>query len=346
MPRHLIAVSPGEAKLEDVSIGQLGPTEIAIDLSLSAEKHGTTLPTFTSERSQQEETFDPETRLFLDGADSHSPERFPFALGNMGVGVVREVGDQTERFAVGDRVYGYLPIGETVIADETDRIWHAPADIGDEALVSVDPATVGVLATRYGDVRIGDHVAIFGLGAIGLMTVQLCVDAGALHVIGIDPISARRSLATEYGATATYDPTAIDVGRHITESIDNEGVDVTIETSGVYAALQDAIRTTRYAGRIVPVSFYHGEISALDLAKEWHFNRQEMISGARVESEPYRDHPRWDRDRVYECVLSLFEQQRLDAENLVTTVSLDAAPEAYAELAADPTNCLKLAVEY
>ena len=67
-----------------------------------------------------------------------------------------------------------------------------------------------------------------------------------------------------------------------------------IETSGNHGALHHTIRGTRYGGTIVPVAWYHGGAQALDLGEEWHFNRQTMVSGARLESVPYRDHPRWD----------------------------------------------------
>ena len=68
---------------------------------------------------------------------------------------------------------------------------------------------------------------------------------------------------------------------------------------------------------IVPVAWYHGDAVGLQLGEEWHFNRQTLVSGARLESVPYRDHPRWDPDRVERTVLELFAKGGLTTEDLL-----------------------------
>ena len=342
MSHALYAVEEHQAELRPESQDELRDDQLRIELELSAEKHGTTLPTFTGHR--QHETFDRDLRLFVDAETVTDP--FPFQLGNMGVGSVIEIGASVERFSVGDRVFGYLPHAETVVASEDDRVWLAPNGVPNELLVCTDPVTVALLSTRYGRVSLGDRVAVFGLGAIGLFTVQTCRLTGAMPVIGIDPIPERRALAETFGADATLDPTEIDAGRTLKEMTDGAGIDVALEISGSYEALHHAIRGTAYGGNVVPVSFYHGDPEALDLSKEWHFNRQTMIAGARVESEPYHDHPRWDRERVYDTVFECFERGRLTADGILNTVSLEEAPAAYDRLAENPTDCLKLAIEY
>jgi threonine dehydrogenase-like Zn-dependent dehydrogenase len=344
MPRALYATDENQAELRTEAPPSLAADELRVELTLSAEKHGTTLPTFTGEREQTRQ-FDPDLELFVE-ADEEQPDPFPYRLGNMGVGEVTETGSDVELFGVGDRVFGYLPHAETCVVGEDDRLWPAPDGVPDELLVCTDPATVALLSARYGRVGLGDRVAVFGLGAIGLFTVQTCRLAGGMPVIGVDPVPERRALAESFGARETLDPTAVDAGRRLTEVTGDTGVDVALEVSGSYDALHHAIRGTTYGGTVVPVSFYHGDPEGLDLSEEWHFNRHTMVAGARVESEPYRDHPRWDRDRVYETVFDCFEGGRLSAEGVLTTVSLDEAPAAYDRLAADSTDCLKLAVRY
>lgn len=343
MTRALYAAGERRAELRTEEEEPLEGNEFRVRMELSAEKHGTTLPTFAGER-ERTKRFDPELELFVDADEPADP--FPHRLGNMGVGEVIETGPDVEAFAVGDRVFGYLPIAETCVAGEDDRLWPAPEGVPDELLVCTDPATVALLAARYGGFSLGDRVAVFGLGAIGLFAVQASRLAGAMPVIGVDPLPERRELAESFGARETLDPTEVDAGRRLKELTGGAGVDAALEISGSYDALHHAIRGTTYAGNVVPVSFYHGEPAALDLSEEWHFNRHTMISGARVESEPYRDHPRWDRERVYDAVFECFERGRLAADGVLTTVDLDEAPAAYDRLAEDPTDCLKLAVEY
>jgi threonine dehydrogenase-like Zn-dependent dehydrogenase len=345
MPRTLYATGEREAVLRTEEEKSLAADELRVRMDLSAEKHGTTLPTFAGERDRTKR-FDPERELFVETEDGAASDPFPFRLGNMGVGEVVETGSDVATFAVGDRVFGYLPIAETCVVGEDERLWPAPEGVADELLVCTDPATVALLSTRYGGFSLGDRVAVFGLGAIGLFAVQTCRLAGAAPVIGVDPLPERRALAESFGARETLDPTAVDAGRTLKELTGGAGVDVALEISGSYDALHHAVRGTTYGGNVVPVSFYHGDPTALDLSDEWHFNRLTMVSGARVESEPYRDHPRWDRERVYETVFECFERERLSADGILTAVALEEAPAAYERLADDPTDCLKLAVEY
>ncbi|MEM2428164.1 MAG: hypothetical protein QXD52_02860, partial [Candidatus Bathyarchaeia archaeon] len=98
---------------------------------------------------------------------------------------------------------------------------------------------------------------------------------------------------------------------------------------------------------IVPVSWYHGDAVGLDLGEEWHFNRQIMVSGARVESEPYRDHPRWTRSRVYTTVIELFKRRMLKVEGMLKPiVPFDNAIEAYRLIDEKPEETVKLAISY
>lgn len=62
-----------------------------------------------------------------------------------------------------------------------------------------------------------------------------------------------------------------------------------------------------------------------------------MISGARVESEPYREHPRWDRNRIYETVIELFRRKKLRVDGLLQPI---------VKIDERPWEAIKLAVRY
>ena len=71
-----------------------------------------------------------------------------------------------------------------------------------EAAVCIDPAHVAVVAVRDGNVRLGDRVAVFGLGAIGLLTVQAARASGAERVMAVDPLDTRRERALHHASIA------------------------------------------------------------------------------------------------------------------------------------------------
>ena len=347
MPRELVAIAPRTPVLREYEEPPLKPNQVRVKSLLSAEKHGTTLTMYRGISPFSEKMLDPELGVFVPKPSDKRKTGwgdFPIRLGNMTVGIVTEVGDEVKDLKVGDRVYGYLPIRETHTVDEK-QVKIAPSELSDEALVCIDPAAVSLMAVREGNVRVGDKVAIFGLGAIGLMTVQMAKISGALFVIGVEPIEKRRKLAKKYGADMLLDPSSCDVGLEIKKAIG--GVDVSIDTSGSYQALHQAIRATSYGGTIVPVSWYHGDARGLNLGEEWHFNRQVMVSGARVESEPYRDHPRWNRKRIYETVVELFRKKVLTSEGLLSPiVRFENVVEAYRTLDERPGETIKLGVTY
>ena len=76
----------------------------------------------------------------------------------------------------------------------------------------LDPAQFALGGIRDGHVRLGDRVAVFGLGAIGAIAAQMAKAAGAAYVAVIDPIEKRRHAALEAGADAAFDPLREDVG--------------------------------------------------------------------------------------------------------------------------------------
>jgi threonine dehydrogenase-like Zn-dependent dehydrogenase len=300
---------------------------------------------------------------------------FPRSLGNMAVGVVKEVGSGASRFQVGDRVFGHWPIRETHTADE-ELVDLMPAGLSDEAAVCLDPA---VMAFPVRDARIGlgDRVAIFGMGAIGVLAVQLARLAGAELVVAVDPLAERRNLALTHGADAVVDPMNVngDVGLAIRELAQSRpapsprptrpsgepivggyreqltqfnelGVDVAVEVSGSSRALHDAIRCTRFGGTICVLSFYGRDAAGVRLGEEFHINRLTLVS-ARAQSLPLRDAPGWDLRRIVETSLAWLSSGRLRVDGIVTpVVSFEDAVEAYRAIDEHPEQSIKLGIRF
>src|SRR5205814_8401344 len=128
---------------------------------------------------------------------------------------VAEIGPGVEGVAVGERVAGYGPLRETQrwawgTMGAYPGVRKVPPGMSAPAAVCLDPATVALGGVRDGQVRVGDRVAVFGLGAIGLIAVQIARLAGASFVAAVDPIENRRAVASHTGADVVIDPTAMD----------------------------------------------------------------------------------------------------------------------------------------
>lgn len=363
MPKELVAVAPGKAELRDYELPPLGERDVRIKSDFAAPKHGTESHAFLGDSPFRDRQFDPEYRMFLPVEGGTKANPYPASLGNMTVGTVTEAGPKVTRFKIGDKVYGHLPIKEIHTSHEEGRqipkqfslgsgvrergLHHVPPGTTPQQIVLLDPAHFALAAVRDANIRLGETVAVFGLGAIGLLAVQMARLSGAQKVFAVDLLENRRNLAISFGADDAFDPSQCDVGYEIKKATDKKGVDVSIEVSASYKALQDAIRSVHYAGLVVTVSFYHGSGKDLRLGEEWHLTRPTMVSSMPVWGNPSRDYPMWDDERIEETALQLVIDGKLNPEGLVDPiVSFEESPEAYMNISRHPEKCVKVGIDF
>ena len=94
--------------------------------------------------------------------------------------------------------------GEIQVLDAVDDpyLLKVPDSMPWKNALCFDPAQLPFGGIRDGHVRLGDRVAVFGLGAIGAIASQMAKVAGAAYVAVIDPIEKRRHAALDAGADA------------------------------------------------------------------------------------------------------------------------------------------------
>lgn len=344
MPKELIAIAPRTPVLRDYEEPPLKQGEVRLHTIFSSPKHGSELRSYRAHTKDQSAPFDGARGIHIPTQTPRDPTAgFPKRLGNMAVGEVIEVGEGVIRFQVGDRVFAHLPVRETHTVAE-NHLKKVPEGMYNEAIVYHDPAGVALGAIRETKICMGDRVAVLGLGAIGQMAIQLARLQGARWVAATDPIPRRREGARKHGADLILDPVTEDVGLVIKDQTDKIGVDVALETSGSYAALNDAIRAVGYGGRVVSSAYYTGDARALQLEGEWHRNRLTLISSRDV-SQPLRDYPLWDSARVHAEAFQLLQEGRLSAAGLVDPiVPFNEAAEAYRDIDESPEKSIKLGI--
>jgi len=347
MYRRVVTVDGSSFKIREYQLPPLAANEARVQVEFASPKHGTETHAIEGSAFTEKE-WDPELRLFkprAEQADSLTPaER---GVGNMIVGVVTEVGPEVTRVRVGERVFGYGAIREMHQGPET-KLWPLE-NLDPVDAVCIDPAHVAFVAVRDGHIRIGDDVAVFGLGAIGLAAVQIARASGARHVFAIDPIPIRREAALRFGAVAALDPTATDVGLAIKAATGKAGVDVSVETSGNGRALHEAIRCLRQCGTVVHVPWGPRDTSALHLDEEFHLNRPTIVGSQAWEgwANPDRDYPRWTWDRAYETTISLMRDGVTTGKGIVTPiVDFEDVTEALETVFHHPESTIKLGVRF
>ena len=359
MPLELIVPEPGKLQFHEYDEPELTGDQIRIKTEFAAPKHGTESHNLDADSAFSSMSFDEEYRMFL--PSEKKAAQYPKRVGNMAVGTVAEIGPATSRFSVGDRVYGHLPIRETHTVSEArgkesrhiasgireSRIHPLPVGMTPEQAVLLDPAHFALAAVRDADIRLGEWVAVYGMGAIGLMIVQLAKLSGAERVFAVDPLEIRRRLALKIGAEAAFDPSTSDPAFEIKKATDKRGADVAVDVSGSYHALQDAIRCVHYSGLVVAVSNYRGNATPLRLDQEWHHTRVTVRSSMPVWGNPSRDYPMWDDERLEDTVYRLMLDGRIVSDGFIhPIVPFKEADAGYRLISEQPESCVKLGISF
>jgi L-iditol 2-dehydrogenase len=139
---------------------------------------------------------------------------------------------------------------EYVIAPVRNLI-KVPENVSLEEAAMTEPAAVALHAVRRAHVRLGDTIAIFGIGPIGLMVAQWVRSMGASQVLLFDISPPKLELAKKLGFTQVFDSRSVDAAKMANDATGGRGVHVAIESAGVPQTMLAALRVTRRAGRMV-----------------------------------------------------------------------------------------------
>jgi threonine dehydrogenase-like Zn-dependent dehydrogenase len=215
-------------------------------------------------------------------------------LGHEAVGVIHEIGPGVTGYELGQRVLmgavtpcgqcepclgghtsqcggplGGWRFGNTIdgVQAEYVRVPFAQANLAvvpdslsdEDVLLLSDIASTGFAAAESGGVRLGDMVAVFAQGPIGLCATLGAKLMGAAHIITVDVDADRLRISQRFGATdvilAETDPV-----REIFEITGGQGVDVAIEALGEQQTFENALRVLKPGGKLSSVGLYLGHL--------------------------------------------------------------------------------------
>ena len=100
---------------------------------------------------------------------------------------------------------------------------------------------------KFARIELGETVAVFGGGPIGLLTVASLRAAGAGRIWLSEPLAHRRELAKHMGADVVLDPNEVDVAKQILADTGKRGVDCAIDCAAKEHTTNEAIRSLRNA---------------------------------------------------------------------------------------------------
>ena len=203
-----------------------------------------------------------------------------------------------------------------------------PDSVPDEQAVFVgDVFSTGYHAACEGHISVGDTVAIFGCGPIGLAALVSALQFGPRQVIAVDVLPNRLALAKQFGGRP-IDARQGQVVEQIQSATGGAGADVVIEAIGNQDTFSDALGSVRRGGTLSVVGLFPGPVD---------FPLQNLaITGLRL-SIGLGNLSRMNQ------LMSIIESGRVDLSPLVTqTFALDDALEAYDLFENQKEKCIKV----
>jgi predicted dehydrogenase/threonine dehydrogenase-like Zn-dependent dehydrogenase len=279
--------------------------------------------------------------------------------GYSAAGIVLEVGKNIKDVAVGARV----ACAGAGIANHAEYI-EVPRNLLVKVPEGVDfteasTVTLGAIAlqgVRRSDPKLGEFVAVLGLGILGQITVQL-LKANGSRVIGTDLDEKRVEKALELGMDHGVNPSAEDAVKSVVGFSHGNGVDTAIITtaSNSNEPLVQAFRMCRKKGKVVLVGVV-----------DMHFNREEMYRkeldllistsyGPGRYDEGYERkgllypyaYVRWTETRNMEEYLRLMAEKKINIKALIgKEYAIEKAPEAYESLSVPASKPLIVLLKY
>ncbi len=134
-----------------------------------------------------------------------------------------------------------------------------PDSLTDEDVAQLEPLAVGVHAARRARVGLGDTVAVFGCGPIGLFTMQAARAAGASRVFATDVLEYRTRFAKRLGADEVMNASSGGVAEWVKGLTGGRGADVTIDCAGVQETIDHCVEGVRAGGRVGLVGSPRGD---------------------------------------------------------------------------------------
>ena len=296
------------------------------------------------------------------------PVKPGLVLGHEPVGIIHELGRGVSGYEVGDRVLvgaitpcgqcnfclsgkwsqcggplGGWKFGNTINGAQAEFLLvpHAqanlakiPDELSDEQVVLLaDIASTGFSAAETGDVKIGDTVAVFAQGPIGLCATAGARLRGASTIIAVESDPTRIQMSRRMGADFVLNFLEVDVVSQI-KKLTGGGVDVAIEALGTQQTFESALKALKPGGVLSSLGVYSGKLSLPVDAFYAGIGDQKIVTTLCPGG----------KERMRR-LMEIVRHHRVDLSPLLTHVfSLDQVVEAYSFFGDRKDGVIKVAV--
>jgi len=217
----------------------------------------------------------------------------------------------------------YMPLWE-------DKAHPIPRHISYEEATQLDGLAVAVHAVNRANIASGEHVAVIGSGAIGLMVMQVARAMGATYVVAIDVRETPLDVAIKLGADSALNAKKSDIVKEILKETGHEGVNIVFDTVGTESTVVQGLKMLVRGGRLILVALSRRTItldftvlsgerlitsSANNLYHEYT-TAVELLSSGRVRVKPFITHV-FSLDEIQEAFKVALNKEDYDAIKVI-----------------------------
>jgi 2-desacetyl-2-hydroxyethyl bacteriochlorophyllide A dehydrogenase len=272
---------------------------------------------------------------------------FPLTYGYAAVGQVLELGPDVAPAWKDRLVFAFQPHASHFLATP-EELLGVPAGVSPEEAVFFPNLETAVTLLLDGQPLMGEQVAIFGQGIVGLLLTALISRWPLASLVTLDLYPRRRLLSEDLGAHVSLDPATPEAMEHLAAGLQGgrtyAGADLSYEISGNPAALDQAIAATGFNGRVVIASWYGVKRADLNLGGSFHRSRMRLIS-SQVSSINPELTGRWNKARRYQVTWQMLAQVQ-PARLITHRFPIAQATQAYKLLDLHPEDVIQVILTY
>ena len=258
---------------------------------------------------------------------------YPQEIGHEPVGMIEEVGKEVKGFKVGDRITGFFgPAFSEYAVANPESLVKIPDNIPTEYALG-EPLKCIATICRAANPEFADYLMVVGCGFMGLLTLSGLASFSLGEVIALDLKEFNLQLAKDLGATFILNPKEVELDKEIPQITKGNGIDVSIEATGVPAGIEIASKYLRVGRGKVLLVTSHPEKATYSL-RPWE------MKGAIV-LNPHPSFSLNQMDDLRRAMIGL-KNGAFPMEKLIThRFSLDEIQKAFETLKAKPEGYIK-----
>jgi threonine dehydrogenase-like Zn-dependent dehydrogenase len=222
-----------------------------------------------------------------------------------------------------------------LVPDAMANLSPVPDGLTDEqVLMCPDIMSTGFAGAESGNIKIGDTVAVFAQGPIGLCATAGAKLRGATTIITVETVPERAAMSKQVGADMVIDFNKVDPVDAIMKATNGRGVDVAIEALGLQSTFENCLKILKPGGTLSSLGVYSDDLKIPLAAFHAGLGDHKIVTSLCPGG----------KERMRR-LMNVVESERVDLRPLIThRYSLEQIEDAYELFANQRDGVLKIAV--